>query len=82
MICEPIDGIHQHEHEEAVRMVGFKTATYLGKAGANVEPDEVKTYETKPLLEQVKEYPDLPKVSLCIHASNSRSYFMIHMYMV
>ena len=46
MICEPVEGIHQHEHEEAVRMIGFKTATYLGKAGTNVEPDEVKTYET------------------------------------
>jgi glycine reductase complex component B subunit alpha and beta len=62
VICEPVDGIHQHEHEEAVRMVGFKTAAYLGKAGANVQPDEVKTYETKPLLEQVNEYPELPKV--------------------
>lgn len=62
MICEPVDGVHQHEHEEAVRMVGFKTATYLGKAGKNVEPDEVKTYETLPLLEQVKQYPNLPKV--------------------
>ena len=27
-------------------MIGFKAAIYLGKAGANVEPDEVKTYET------------------------------------
>ena len=63
----------QHEHEEAVRMVGFKTAVYLGKAGKNVEPDEVKTYETLPLLEQVKQYPESTKGSLCIHASNSRS---------
>lgn len=62
MICEPNDGVLQHGHEEAVRMVGFKTAAYLGKAGKNVEPDEVKTYETLPLLEQVKQYPDLPKV--------------------
>lgn len=62
IICEPKDGIHQHDHEEAVRMVGFKAATYLGKAGKNVEPDEVKTFETLPLLEQVKQYPELPKV--------------------
>lgn len=60
--CEPKEGINQHEHEEAIRMVGFKAATYLGEAGRNVEPDEVKTYETLPLLEQVKKYPDLPKV--------------------
>lgn len=62
IICEPKDGVLQHEHEEAVRIVGFKAATYLGKAGKDVEPDEVKTYETLPLLEQVKQYPDLPKV--------------------
>lgn len=62
MICEPIDGLKQHEHEEAVRMVGFKAATYLGKAGKTVEPDEVKVYETLPLQEQIKKYPNLPKV--------------------
>ncbi|MBL4935353.1 glycine/sarcosine/betaine reductase component B subunit [Clostridium sp. YIM B02515] len=62
IICEPKDTVLQHEHEEAVRMVGFKAATYLGKAGKNVEPDEIKVFETKPILEQVKEYPELPKV--------------------
>ncbi|MEG0774483.1 glycine/sarcosine/betaine reductase component B subunit [Clostridium sp.] len=62
IICEPKDGILQHDHEEAVRMVGFKAAVYLGKAGKNVEPDEVKTFETLPILEQVKQYPELPKV--------------------
>lgn len=60
--CEPNEGVLQHEHEEAVRIVGFKAATYLGKAGEAIEPDEVNVYETKPLLEQVNEYPNLPKV--------------------
>ena len=62
MICEPADGIDQHQHEEAVRTVGFKVATYLGKAGKEVTPDEVKTFETLPLQQQVNQYPDLPKV--------------------
>lgn len=62
LICEPIAGLPQHEHEEAVRMVGLKAAAYLGKAAKDVTPDEIKVYETKPLLEQVKEYPNLPKV--------------------
>lgn len=62
MICEPNDGVKQHEHEEAVRMVGFKAAAYLGKLGKNIQPDELKVYETLPLLEQIKKYPDLPKV--------------------
>lgn len=62
MICEPADGIDQHQHEEAVRTVGFKVATYLGLAAKNITPDEVKTFETLPLVEQVNQYPDLPKV--------------------
>lgn len=62
IVVEPKEGVLQHDHEQALRMIGFKAATYLGKAGMDVEPDEVKTFETLPLLEQVKQYPDLPKV--------------------
>lgn len=62
MVCEPKDGVLQHDHEEAVRMVGFKAAAYLGEAGRNVKPDEVKVYETLPLQEQIKKHPNLPKV--------------------
>ncbi|NLU07811.1 MAG: beta-aspartyl-peptidase [Clostridiales bacterium] len=62
IVCEPKKGIKQHEHEEAVRMIGFKAAAYIGEAGKNVEPDEVKIYETLPLLEQVKKYEGLPRV--------------------
>ncbi len=62
VIAEPIDGLKQHDHEKAVRMIGFKAATYLGEAARNIQPDEIKVYETKPLLESVKEYPNLPKV--------------------
>jgi sarcosine reductase len=59
---EPVEGLHQHEHERVVRLAGLRAAEYLGRAGQSVEPDSVEVYETKPLLEQVKEYPDLPKV--------------------
>lgn len=62
VICEVKEGVSKHEHEEAIRMAGFKAAAYIGKAGKNVQPDKVKVYETKPLLQQVNEYPDLPKV--------------------
>ncbi|MDF2533629.1 MAG: beta-aspartyl-peptidase, partial [Clostridia bacterium] len=62
IICEPKDTVLQHDHEEAVRMVGFRAAAYLGKAGRNIQPDEVKVYETLPILQQVKQYPELPKV--------------------
>ena len=62
VIAEPIDGLKQYDHEKAVRMIGFKAAAYLGEAARNLTPDEVSSYETKPLLESIVEYPELPKV--------------------
>lgn len=63
IIAEPVDGLKQHDHEAALRMVGLKAGKYLGEAGRNVTPDEVKVYETKPIFESIKEYPNLPKVA-------------------
>ncbi|WXR61627.1 glycine/sarcosine/betaine reductase component B subunit [Peptostreptococcaceae bacterium AGR-M142] len=60
--AERDESLNQHQHEYAMRMVGFKTAMYLAEAGRDVEPDSIKTYETKPLFEQASEYKDLPKV--------------------
>ncbi len=59
---EPIDSLNQHEHEVVVRLAGFRAANYLGQSGKDMAPDEIKAYETKPLLEQVAQYPNLPKV--------------------
>ena len=61
LVCEPVAGLPQHEHEAAIRMAGLKVAAYLGEAGRDVEPDEVDVYECLPLLEQAA-YPGLPKV--------------------
>ncbi|MCL2368103.1 MAG: glycine/sarcosine/betaine reductase component B subunit [Oscillospiraceae bacterium] len=60
---EPIDSLKQHEHEGVVRMAGLRAGAYLGEVGRDLKPDEVKVYETKPLLCQAAEYPDLPKVA-------------------
>ena len=62
VIAEPVEGIKQLEHEKAVRFVGFKAARYIGELAKNLQPEETKVYETKPLLEQIAQYPDLPKV--------------------
>ncbi|WGX75724.1 glycine/sarcosine/betaine reductase component B subunit [Paraclostridium bifermentans] len=62
VIAEPIDGLKQYDHERAVRMIGFKAAIYLGEVARNLTPDEVVEYETKPLLESIAQYPELPKV--------------------
>lgn len=62
LVIESAEGLNQYDYEAAARMAGLKAADYLGQAGKDVEPDEVKVYETKPLLEQAAEYPELPKV--------------------
>ncbi|MFZ5969814.1 MAG: glycine/sarcosine/betaine reductase component B subunit [Bacillota bacterium] len=62
LVIEPVDGLKQHEYEAAARMAGLKAAAFIGKAGLNVQPDEVDVYETKPLLESIAEYPNLPKI--------------------
>ena len=49
LIIEPNEGLQKHEHEKAIRLAGFKVAAALAEAGRDVEPDEILTYETKPL---------------------------------
>lgn len=63
LVIQPKDGLKQHDHERTVRFAGLKAAAYLGEAGRNVEADEVKVYETLPLLQGIQKYPDLPKVA-------------------
>lgn len=36
-------------YEKAARMAGLKVATYVGEAARELEPDEIVTYETKPI---------------------------------
>lgn len=62
VVMEPKEGLETHDYEQAGRMVGLKVAAYLGEVARDLEPDEIEVYETKPLLEQIQEYPNLPKV--------------------
>ncbi|WP_130862420.1 sarcosine reductase complex component B subunit alpha [Bacilliculturomica massiliensis] len=71
VVIEPQEGLETHDYEAAGRMAGLKVASYVGEAGRNVEPDEVVVYETKPLQEQIAQYPDLPKVGY-IHMLQSQ----------
>lgn len=63
ILADKIDGLKQHEHEDAVRRAGLKATRYIAEAARNVEPDEVKVYETKPFAQQLQEFPGLPKVA-------------------
>ncbi len=62
VIANPADDVKQHQHEEAIRKIGLKVTRFIGSLGKDLEAEETKVFETKPLLEQVAEYPDLPKV--------------------
>ena len=63
LVCEPVDGLKQHDHERAVRFAGLKAAAYLAETAKNVAPDNVETYETLPFLQGINAYPNLPKVA-------------------
>jgi glycine reductase len=63
LVCEPVDGLKQHEHEKALRFAGYKVAIYLGELARTLTPDEVHTYETPTLVEGIKLYPELPRVA-------------------
>lgn len=62
LVIEPNEGLESHVYEASVRMAGLKVSEFIGSLAKEVTPDEVLTYETKPIFEQAAEYPDLPKV--------------------
>lgn len=62
MVCEPVEGTKQHDYERAVRFAGLRAAGFIGQIGKNVEPDEIKTYETLGIKEGIEKYPNLPRV--------------------
>ncbi len=49
LVLQPVEGLPKQAHEEAVRFAGLRAAVYLGKAGKEVDPDEVETYELSPV---------------------------------
>ena len=63
VVCEPVDGIKQHEYEAAVRFAGFRVAVYLGELARELTPDETKVYETYGIKEGMEKLPGLPRVA-------------------
>ena len=62
MVAEPVEGTKQHDYERAVRFAGLRCATFIGQLGKNVEPNEVKSFETYGIMEGAKLFPNLPRV--------------------
>ncbi|WP_312940540.1 glycine/sarcosine/betaine reductase component B subunit [Oscillibacter sp.] len=62
LLCQPMEGVHQHEYEHAVRMAGLRAATFVGELGRDVVPDETRAFETYGVKEGMEKLPDLPRV--------------------
>lgn len=63
VVCEAAPGLSQHEHEAAVRMVGYRAATALAEAARDAAVDSWEEYEHLNFLEGMSKYPDLPRVA-------------------
>lgn len=63
VIAEPKAGVLQHDHEAAVRIIGFKAAAYLAEAGREAKADEEKVYEHLPIYKSAEKFAHLPKVA-------------------
>lgn len=53
---------NQYQHEGVLRKVGQAVARWVGESGKNIQPDEVQTFETLSLPQQLTMHPNLPKV--------------------
>ncbi|MGY0217822.1 glycine/sarcosine/betaine reductase component B subunit [Endozoicomonadaceae bacterium StTr2] len=60
--CEVDETCNQYDHEAILRRVGIETANKMGELAKTAVADDSRTYETKPLLEQAAQYPELPKI--------------------
>ena len=63
IVANPAEGVSSYEHEETIRIAGLKAADYIAKSVQDLLPDDIKTYETKPIFESISKYPNLPKVA-------------------
>ena len=61
-VCKPVEGTESHAYEQAVRMAGLKTASFIAEKAKELTPDETKVYETLDLIEGANAYPNLPRV--------------------
>lgn len=63
VVCEPVEGTEKHDYEKAVRLSGFRVATFIGDLAKALTPDETEEFETLPLFEGKEAFPDLPRVA-------------------
>lgn len=64
LVCvfEPVEGLKQHDYEEAVRFAGFKIAKYIGELSKDLKPDSTETFEVLNFKENSEKFKGLPRV--------------------
>jgi glycine reductase len=63
VLCEAPEGLSQHEHEAAVRMVGYKAATALAEAARDAAVDAWEEYEHLNFKANIEKFPGLPRIA-------------------
>lgn len=61
--CDAVPGLSQHEHEAALRMVGYKAAVTLAEAARQAEVDSWEEYEHLNFVQGAQQFPGLPRVA-------------------
>ncbi|MFH1490746.1 MAG: glycine/sarcosine/betaine reductase component B subunit [Pseudomonadota bacterium] len=63
LLARPDEGVSIPNFQAALKKAGLKAASYLAKAGENLEPDEIEVYELPPLTEVSRGLEGLPRVA-------------------
>ena len=63
ILITPIDRLDNYDYEKSVRIAGLKAGAYLGRAAAEIEPDEREIFEYDSIVDAVQKYVDLPRVA-------------------
>lgn len=61
--CQPVPGLEPHDHEAAVRMVGYKAAAVLAQAAKAAAVSAWEEYEHLDFVQGQSKYPGLPRVA-------------------
>ena len=62
LVITPVEDLPPHEYEQAVRLAGLRTASWIGELVRDVIPERSVVYDLPNVREGMKRYPDLPRV--------------------
>lgn len=63
---EEFEKREQQKKNHALRWAGMRLAEYIGSCLADIEPEEIETYELQPVIKRSKEVNDLPSTVLVL----------------